>query len=114
MTCKDCVYYEACVNLMTDPKRIESMSYGNSEKWLCFKDKSKFIELPCKVGNKVWFIKSAFSYVKRPISAMVCGIKTFFEQKHFYFYGINRRKQYQQEFYKSRYRQNRISYRRRS
>lgn len=88
MTCKDCVYYEACVNLMTDPKRIESMSYGNSEKWLCFKDKSKFIELPCKVGNKVWFIKSAFSYVKRPISAMVCGIKTFSNKSTFTFMSL--------------------------
>ena len=45
------------------------------------KTNSKFIELPCKVGNKVWFIKSAFSYVKRPISAMVCGIKNFFRTK---------------------------------
>lgn len=46
MICKDCVHYEVCVNLITEPKRIESMSYGNSETWLCFKDKSKFIELP--------------------------------------------------------------------
>lgn len=53
MTCKDCVYYEACVNLMTDPKRIESMSYGNSETWLCFKDKSKFIELPRTDENSI-------------------------------------------------------------
>ena len=47
MTCKDCVHYEVC-NIFGDEV------LGN----LCvyFKDKSKFIELPCKVGDIVWCI----------------------------------------------------------
>lgn len=71
MTCKDCVHYEPCNYwcsgfCMSTDKSCEH-----------FKDKSKFIELPCKVGDKVWFIKFMWNYAKQPIPAMVCGIKTF-------------------------------------
>ena len=64
MTCKDCVHYKPCF-------------YANIDNCEYFKDKSKFIELPCKVGDKVWFIKFMWNYAKQPIPAMVCGIKTF-------------------------------------
>ena len=70
MTCKDCVHYEVCLAWCSGVESDQTIC-----KW--FKDKSKFIELPCKVGDKVWLIKFAFSYAKRPISAMVCGIKTY-------------------------------------
>lgn len=43
MTCKDCVHYKPCF-------------YANIDNCEYFKDKSKFIELPCKVGDKVWCI----------------------------------------------------------
>ena len=64
MTCKDCVHYKPCF-------------YANIDNCEYFKDKSKFIELPCKVGDKVWFIKFMWNYAKQPIPALVCGIKTF-------------------------------------
>ena len=35
------------------------------------------VVLPVKVGDKVWFTKFMWNYAKQPISAMVCGIKTF-------------------------------------
>lgn len=41
--------------------------------------------LPVKVGNKVWFTKFMWNYAKRPISAMVCGIKTFSSSGSFTF-----------------------------
>lgn len=44
MTCKDCVHYEVCEALEKNGiSRIYPSLCG------CFKDKSKFIELPCKV-----------------------------------------------------------------
>lgn len=46
MTCKDCIYYEACVNLIKEPSSVRSMYYGNSETWRCFKNRNNFIELP--------------------------------------------------------------------
>lgn len=70
MDCQDCVHYEVC-NIFG----YEVL--GNFDICVHFKDKSKFIELPCKVGDKVWFIKFAFSYAKSPILAIVCGMKTF-------------------------------------
>ena len=43
MTCKDCVHYKPCF-------------YANIDTCGMFKDKSKFIELPCKVGDTVYVI----------------------------------------------------------
>lgn len=42
-----------------------------------FKDKSRYIELPCDIGDKVYFIKSLFDYAKQPMCGTVCMIKTF-------------------------------------
>lgn len=45
MTCKDCFHYEVCC----DEYELEHAEYCNN-----FKDKSKVIELPCKVGDTVY------------------------------------------------------------
>ena len=47
MTCKDCIHYELCLP--------NSGAYGLKLK-LCnkFKPKSRFIELPCNVGDAVY------------------------------------------------------------
>ncbi len=52
MTCKNCIHYQDCKNY-TDTLE------GNEVEKLCFyfKDKSKIIELPCKVGEDVYIIK---------------------------------------------------------
>ena len=51
MTCKDCVHYEMCEALEKNGiSKIHPSLCG------CFKDKSKFIELPCKVGDTVFVI----------------------------------------------------------
>lgn len=49
MTCKDCVHYEVCNKLGDEVLENFDICVG-------FKDKSKFIELPCKVGDKVFII----------------------------------------------------------
>ena len=49
--CKDCVHVEACKNI------YEIHGDGLSEESLgCdhFKDRAQFVELPCKVGDKVY------------------------------------------------------------
>lgn len=55
-TCKDCLHIEAC--------KAYEIAGGNDPTEFCsdfdcqfFKDRSKFIELPCKVGDTVYFIK---------------------------------------------------------
>lgn len=53
MTCKDCYHYDACKfynkNLPEEYDPIE---------WQCdnFKDKSLIVELPCKIGDEIYYI----------------------------------------------------------
>ena len=54
MTCEDCVHYEVCV-FYSEQWNI-SMWNTSPQKCHMFKDKSKFIELPCRVGDKVYVI----------------------------------------------------------
>lgn len=51
MTCKDCVHYEVCESL--EKNGISRIHPSQCE---FFKDKAKFIDLPCKVGDKVFII----------------------------------------------------------
>lgn len=46
MTCKDCIHNEMCYGTHTD----------DSPTCCDFKDKSRYIELPCKVGDTVYLI----------------------------------------------------------
>lgn len=46
MTCKDCIHNEVCYGTHID----------DSPTCCDFKDKSRFVELPCKVGTYVYFI----------------------------------------------------------
>ncbi len=45
MTCKDCIHYEVC---------CDEYELAHAENCNNFKDKSKYIELPCKVGETVY------------------------------------------------------------
>ena len=58
MTCKDCIHYDLCRSF----SRIQLGWHGNSVHYvenieeICkdFKDRSRFVELPCKVGDTVY------------------------------------------------------------
>lgn len=47
MTCKDCIHYDICLG-----------AFGDCLYQTCdsFKDKSKFIEIPCSIGDEIWRI----------------------------------------------------------
>lgn len=45
MTCKDCIHYEVC---------CDEYELAHAENCNNFKDKSKYIELPCKVGDRIY------------------------------------------------------------
>lgn len=51
-TCKDCLHYELCQALEDNHQanKIKPIQCG------LFKERSKFIELPCKVGDTVYLI----------------------------------------------------------
>ena len=56
MTCKDCVHYDVCETTYPDLE----LPFVNLEKCRLFKDKSKFIELPCKVGDTIYKINKKY------------------------------------------------------
>lgn len=43
--CKDCIYFPKCDEYPFDESGCKD-----------FKDRSRFVELPCKIGDKVWII----------------------------------------------------------
>lgn len=51
MACKDCIHFESCKNL------YETHGEGLSgDSYVCdfFKDRSRFVELPCKLGDVIF------------------------------------------------------------
>lgn len=60
MTCKDCLCSDVCIETRDQIQMLAYQSRNDVEK-VCsnFKDKSRFVELPCKVGDtlyKVWYL----------------------------------------------------------
>lgn len=53
MTCKDCIHYEACE--WFGFIYVEEMA----DDCLRFEPKSRFIELPCEVGQTLWVVETA-------------------------------------------------------
>ena len=56
MTCEDCLYKGFCENQYGDTDYFDDEYIMADVEKLCgkFKDKSKIIELPCKVGDTVY------------------------------------------------------------
>ena len=50
MTCKECVHYDIC-------EMLRPIEWCTGKTCLGFKNKANFVELPCKVGQTVWFIR---------------------------------------------------------
>lgn len=68
-TCKDCIHNSVC-ELWRREEGQDAKFYDETEdgKCGCFKDKSRFVELPCKVGNTLWIIVDK---IKVPLEARV-------------------------------------------
>lgn len=60
MTCKDCVHYEVCAeqDAMLGENTIDEIK-GVEKHCEYFKPKSRFVELPCEVGQTVYTINKA-------------------------------------------------------
>lgn len=63
MTCKDCLHYEACKGTYSSAKgdggilyEFDGEMYGDSG---CedFTDRSEWVHLPCKVGDKAYYLR---------------------------------------------------------
>lgn len=71
MTCKDCFHYEACGGMIEFMGLVGKGVLDNADKLCnCFKDKSRFVELPCKIGDTVWCIRNFHGH-KHPQEGIV-------------------------------------------
>jgi len=75
-SCKDCINYDVCSTKGANCDR------GNN--CVMYKDRNRFVEqptvgylisIPVRIGAYVYFIKSAFSYLKEPKQEMVRKIR---------------------------------------
>ena len=73
MNCKDCIHYDVCMDYTT-LKESEFAQHFEGSDVLCdhFKDKSRYIELPCAVGDTVYRV-IADKRVKHPHECKVIG-----------------------------------------
>lgn len=72
--CKDCYHFDVCNLILKNALSCDDNDC--SQECQLFKDKSRIVELPCKVGDTVYFIKSAFTYLKEPKAEIVKTIIT--------------------------------------
>lgn len=89
MTCKDCIHYDVCLSRISfgmDCDDVTGKDIEDIEK-RCkkFAEKALFIELPCKVGDKIFFIIDGHDEVHmdiitevttRSYSDLFLGLKT--------------------------------------
>lgn len=52
MTCKDCIHEGVC---WRQQELLDTREWDEEQD--CCEDKSRYIELPCKVGDRVWHLR---------------------------------------------------------
>lgn len=74
-TCKDCICYESCLNFaeMIGKNIVETITDGHYQ---CefFKDRSRFVELPCKVYT---------THLGRIVEAKICGYEASMKNSNY-------------------------------
>lgn len=80
-TCKDCLHVEACSGYLPtdlDKDVWDLCREGRAdeipdieERCSIFKDRSRFIELPCKIGDSAWGIKKFNNGAERVLQGIV-------------------------------------------
>lgn len=84
-TCKNCVHVEVCrdfvLSIMSDEEEKQEARKNlsllenkmNVDECSFFKDRSKFIELPCKLGDKVFYFDTAGGIYEQAIFQSIYG-----------------------------------------
>ena len=76
MTCKDCIHYEACREYdrafwgHTSNKHSDLIN-AKPEDCPYFKDRSRFVELPCKLGDTVYYFNSDGEIYSQKVSGFI-------------------------------------------
>lgn len=65
-TCKDCVHFEVCREYAEGLEQLLTC-HGCED----FKDRSRFVELPCKLGDTVYYFNSAGEIYSQKVSGFI-------------------------------------------
>lgn len=68
-TCKDCIHYDVCEFHLSEKTTM------TVDECMHFKDKSKFVEVPCKVSDTVYQIEEGFEIYPSVISRIIYETK---------------------------------------
>lgn len=71
-TCGDCIHYDVCMDYTTLKESKFAQHFEGSDV-LCdhFKDKSRYIELPCIVGDKVYCVQPFFDHNRKKYKRVI-------------------------------------------
>lgn len=78
--CKDCLGFEFCLDRLGTTKYYDNAIAANNVEELCqkFKDRNRFVELPCKVGDTVYLIKNHNIY-ERKVTRIIFDPRTIIQ-----------------------------------
>ena len=86
MTCKDCIHYDACKDIFMEFDvwdEIKAMDEDElDDNCKQFQAKSRFVELPCKVGDTV-YVPWKYAFTRGIASVLVEEIKIYDSENHF-------------------------------
>lgn len=74
MTCKDCIHYEACHDMYYEEhatRHFDPEKHNAEKECGYFKDCSRFVELPCKLGDTVYYFNSAGEIYSQKVSGFI-------------------------------------------
>ena len=74
MTCKDCIHLKLCqANYEYEGSPVGVDEPETAKPCGLFKDRSKFIELPCKLGDDIYYFDSKGNIFKQRVFQFVYG-----------------------------------------
>ena len=73
MKCKDCIHFDRCKGLYKFDRLQKAVSKGCSY----FKDRSRFVELPIKPGEKIYYFDTAGRIYKSTVNRLVYAATGF-------------------------------------
>ena len=76
MTCKDCIHYEACHDMYYEEhatRHFDPEKHNAEKECGYFKDRSRFVELPCKLGDTLFVPTRNLVSEYKVVSFHVCG-----------------------------------------
>lgn len=59
MTCKDCLHYEVCAEVMKQQLYIKEKVCKQKPVCSQFADRSEWVHLPCNIGKTAYFIRNS-------------------------------------------------------